>query len=314
MNDYRLRIATRGSQLALAQTELVIQRLRAIEPAIQPQIIPITTRGDQHADAPLWKMPGSGFFTAQVEQALLEGHADWAVHSLKDLPSAIRPELTIAAMLPRANPADVLVSREPMGALTDLPQPFVVGTSSPRRMALLASRYPNVSVRALRGNVPTRLEKLRRGEYDAILVAAAGLERLGIQDEFHFLELDPTVFVPAAGQGIIAVQSRADDSQARELAAGLNDPVTALCARAERAVVASLHPGCHTPLGVFAQVSGDLLTVYAFAAPLSGWPAIHRYVTGACGQALAIAVQLVDELKRGGIENVLNAFQEQQND
>lgn len=314
MSRNRLAIATRGSDLALAQTRQVIQRLVEIEPTIEPQIIPIVTRGDQNPDTPLWKLPGSGFFTAQVEAALLENRADWAVHSLKDLPSEIRPELTIAAVLPRANPADTLVSRAPLEKLDDLSENAVVGTSSPRRAALLASLRSDLDIRPLRGNIPTRLEKLRRGDYDAIVVAAAALERLGVQNQFHRLQFDPATFVPAAGQGIIAVQARADDRRANELARRICHLQTAVCAQAERAALAALHPGCHTPLGVFAELKNDRLTLYAFAAPLAGWPTLRRSVSGQPQQADQLAAQLVEQLKQAGIDEILNAFENPKNE
>jgi len=308
MSGRILRIATRGSALAVAQTELVIRCLTAAHPQLQVELVTIQTRGDQQQHAPLWKLEGYGFFTTQVEAALLDGRADMAVHSFKDMPTQSDARLTVAAIFERLYPEDAMVAASEATCLDDIPQGAKVGTSSPRRMAQLAALRPDLDVRPLRGNVETRVQKVRTGEYDAIVLARAGLERLGMSDAISFC-FDPTVFVAAPGQGALAIQTRADDAATQALVACLNHTPTAVCVQAERAVLAALHPGCHAPVGVHARRVGDELEIFALAAPLQGWPCLRRQVRGdyRCGDALA--AELVEQLRQGGVEDILKPYE-----
>lgn len=309
MNGGRaVRIATRGSALAAAQTELVARRLMAEHPDVRVELVTIQTRGDQQQGAPLWKLEGYGFFTTQVEAALLDGRAELAVHSYKDMPTQTDAGLTIAAIFERAHPEDVAVAASEWVSLEEVPEGAIVGTSSPRRIAQLAALRPDLDLRPLRGNVETRVQKVRSGEYDAIILARAGLERLGMGDEIAFC-FDPTVFVAAPGQGALAIQTRADDTATRSLAACLNHEPTAVCVAAERAVLAALHPGCHAPLGVYARLVGDTLEIFALAAPMRGWPCLRRQVRGHRRDGLTLAAELVEQLRQGGVEAILKPFE-----
>lgn len=308
MSGRTLRIATRGSALAVAQTELVVDRLMAAHPQVQVELITIQTRGDQQQHTPLWKLEGYGFFTTQVEAALLDGRADIAVHSFKDMPTQTDLRLRIAAIFERIHPEDAAITAVQAACLADIPQGATVGTSSPRRIAQLAGQRPDLDIRPLRGNVETRIRKVRNGDYDAIILARAGLERLGLADAIAFC-FDPTVFVAAPGQGALAIQTRADDSAAQALVACLHHTVTAVCVQAERAVLAALHPGCHAPVGVHARLCGDVLDIFALAAPLRGWPCLRRQVRGDCRCAEALAAELVEQLRQGGVEDILKPYE-----
>ncbi len=308
MSGRTLRIATRGSALAVAQTELVVKRLTAAHPQIRVELVTIQTRGDQQQHAPLWKLEGYGFFTTQVEAALLDGRADMAVHSFKDMPTQADARLTVAAIFERMYPEDAAITASQAACLNDIPEGAIVGTSSPRRMAQLAGLRPDLDLRPLRGNVETRIQKVRNGDYDAIILARAGLERLGVADAIAFC-FDPTVFVAAPGQGALAIQTRADDTATQALAGCLHHTPTAVCVQAERAALAALHPGCHAPVGVYARRIGDALEIFALAAPLRGWPCLRRQVRGDYRFADALAAELVEQLRQGGVEDILKPYE-----
>lgn len=308
MNAPVIRIATRGSALAIAQTTRVAERLMAAHPQVRVELVTIQTRGDQQRHVPLWKLEGYGFFTTQVEAALLDGRADLAVHSYKDMPTQSDVRLSAAAIFERTHPEDAAVTASAASCLAEVPDGAVVGTSSPRRMAQLAGLRPDLDVRPLRGNVETRIQKVRNGDYDAIILARAGLERLGMSSEIAFC-FDPTVFVAAPGQGALAIQTRADDAATQTLAACLHHTPTALCVQAERAVLAALHPGCHAPVGVHARLMGNELEIFALAAPIQGWPCLRRQVRGDCRCGEVLAAELVEQLRQGGVEDILKPFE-----
>jgi hydroxymethylbilane synthase len=259
-----IRIGTRASVLALAQARSVAA---ALGPA-DVEIVPMRTEGDRLADARLAVVGGKGLFVREIEDALLRGDIDAAVHSLKDLPADQPSGLTLAAFPAREDARDVLVARQP-ATLHTLAPGARIGTSSPRRRALLLSMRPDLVVEPIRGNVDTRLRKLADGAFDAVVLAAAGLRRLALAPE-HCQPLDPEVFVPAVGQGIIAVQARGDDEATQARLRQVDEPATRLCALAERACLARLGASCNTPMAAHARLDGATLRMTAIVASEDG--------------------------------------------
>ncbi len=267
MSPRTLTLATRGSKLALAQSGRVAGMIEAVHPGVRVTLRQVVTSGDTTA-GPLRDHGGKGLFVKEIEQALLRGEADVAVHSFKDVPVTMplvegaEHALTIAAVPARADVRDVLLSVAG-GGLEELKQGAIVGTSSPRRRALLLDARPDLNVVELRGNVDTRLAKLAAGEIDAIVLARAGLERIGRHDEGSGGGglLDPERFVPAAGQGALAVQCRAEDAEVRDLLAALDDAQSRCCVEAERRVVELLEGDCTSPIGAWATLDGEALQV-----------------------------------------------------
>ncbi len=241
-----IKIATRGSKLSLIQTKIAIKYIKKAIPNAEPIIIPIKTKGDVHQDKPLYEVGEKGLFEKEVNNAILSGKADIAIHSMKDLPSKIDPRLEIALIPPRDPPYDVFVSRKEFLDPFNLPGGTVIGTSSMRRRALILHYNPNAKVKPIRGNVDTRLEKLEQGLYDAIILAEAGLLRLGVRKNYVRLPLDK--FTPAPCQGLLAVVTLADSELAKKLAKA-SDPIALREATAERAFLETVMGGCHIPLG-----------------------------------------------------------------
>ncbi len=253
-----LRIATRKSPLALWQSEHVADRLRAAHPGLLVELVPMSTRGDEVLDRSLAAIGGKGLFLKELELAMLRGEADCAVHSLKDVPMELEGPFALPAILARADPADAFVSSLYAGVAA-LPQGARVGTSSLRRQAQLRALRPDLELRDLRGNVNTRLAKLDAGEYDAIVLACAGLQRLGFASRIR-ARLDAPDWLPAPAQGAVAVECRAEDPEAHALFAVLDDAATRACVEAERAMNRALHGSCHVPVASFAQhAGGDLV-------------------------------------------------------
>ncbi len=284
-----LTFATRPSALARWQTNHVADLLRQAHPGLDIRIEVIVTQGDRNLDKPLPAIGGKGLFTAELERALREGRVDAAVHSLKDLPVEDAPGLTIGLTPPRADVRDVLIC--PAGlTLDDLPPGAVVGTSSPRRQAQLLAYRPGLTVKPIRGNVDTRIRKAREGQYDAIVLAAAGVTRLGLEDAVtQYLSLD--VMLPAPGQGVLGVQCRADDDRTLALLAAVEDSVARAAAQAERAFLAGLGGGCSIPVAAYAHpVDGGLHLTGLVASP-DGRRTLRVEGTGddplALGRALA---------------------------
>lgn len=263
-----LRIATRNSALALAQTRLAADAIRAAHPEVVVELVEVTTRGDRDQVTPLHAMGGEGVFVAAVRDAVRDGRADVAMHSLKDMPSAAVPGLIVGAMLERADPRDVFVGRGGR-RLRDLPAGARVGTSATRRSALLRAMRPDIEVAEIRGNVDTRLAKVARGEYDGAILAAAGMLRLGRLGEATEI-FEAEAFLPSPGQGVVALECRADDAETLAILASIDHGPTRLAATAERAVLAALDAGCELGVGAFAQRDGDLLAIRAMLAPPEG--------------------------------------------
>lgn len=253
-----MRLATRASALALAQTELARTALQAVHPDLRVDLLEVRTEGDLLQDVSLESVEGRGFFTDALERALLAGSADLAVHSLKDLPVEIPPGLAVAAVLEREDPRDVLVS--PHGGLSDLPPSARVGTDSSRRRSQLALLRPDLDFRPVRGNVPTRLRKLDAGEYDALVLAAAGLRRLGLLERLGH-PLDPAECLPAPGQGAIALE--AAGGEWADLAGPASHRPTQAAVEAERACLRALGGGCQAPVGALAELVGGELRLQA---------------------------------------------------
>jgi len=287
-----LRIGTRGSALALAQSSLVVDALASV--GVPAELVTVVTAGDRRAPDTPW---GEGAFVTAIEEALLSGEIDAAVHSAKDVPTDEDPRVAIAAFLPRADPLDVVVARDgqAIGSLDELPAGSRVGTDSPRRTAFLLAARPDLAVHPLHGNVDTRLRRLDAGETDVLVLAAAGLERLGRSDRIGF-RLAPATVPPAPGQGALAVQVRSDDAHARAVVARLDDPPTRAAVEAERALLAASGGGCRAPVGALGRVSGDRLDLLGgYARPDGGLVAIAS-ATGAATDAVGVAWTLLDAI------------------
>ncbi len=292
----RLRIGSRGSALALAQTRLAIARLASIAPQLpQPEIVTIKTTGDRVQDRPLAEIGGKGLFAKEIEIALLAGELDFAVHSLKDLETSLPHGLTIAAVLPRADPRDALIAPG-IKSLADLPQGGAVATGSVRRAAQLRALRPDLAIAPLRGNVDTRLAKVRAGAVAATVLAMAGLARLQLNVP-EAVPLDPDLMLPAAGQGLIALECRADDAAIVELLARIGDAAAMPALTAERALLAGLGGSCKTPIAALAEPHGDGLRLRAMVARADGRLIVRAERTGAVADAAALGRDAADELK-----------------
>ena len=272
-----VRVGTRSSALARLQTDIVLDLLRPLYPDLEFQVVTVTTHGDANQSAPLAGM-GLGVFVKEIEQQLLDGRLDMAVHSLKDMPTLLPDGLALAALLPREDPRDVLVNR--FGCrLEDLPQGALIGTSSPRRQSQLLSRRPDLTVVPIRGNVETRLRKSEGEECDGAILAAAGLLRLGLGDRVTEY-LSPQSFVPPPGQGILAVETRADDDRVAGILRAVDHAATRYAATAERAFLERLGGGCQVPVGAYAQSDGDLMNLTVFLGSLDGRQTFQAKVRG----------------------------------
>ena len=268
MSARALRIGTRAAELALWQARHVEALVRGQPGAPAVELVRIKTSGDRAGEVPLWKLGGRAFFTREIDNALLAGTVDIAVHSLKDLPTQLEAGVTLAAMLARADARDALVSRDGRH-FAQLPRGARIGTSSLRRRAFVARLRPDVVLAELRGNVPTRLQRLRQGDYDAIILAAAGLERLGLTSQITEY-LDAADFPPAVSQGVIGVCTRTDDTDALRWLVPLDDRATRLAASAERALLRRIEGGCQVPLGALATLVNGRLNLDASVCALDG--------------------------------------------
>lgn len=308
----KLVIGTRGSRLALWQAEHIKARILADDNGVDAvELEIIKTRGDKILDVTLSRVGGKGLFVKELEEALLAGRVDLAVHSLKDMPSALPEGLTLACIPERADPRDAWV--RPAGAeptsLSELPPGAIVGTASLRRGALVLAGRPDLEIIPLRGNVPTRLRKLDEGAdgMQAIILACAGLRRLELSERITEA-LDPDVFVPAVGQGALAIEIREDDPRVSAVVARLHDPDTADAVTAERALLARLEGSCQVPLGAHATLDGDTLTLDGFVANPDGTGFVRQARTADRVDAAKLGVELADELLGRGAKEILAAL------
>ena len=300
-----IRIATRASKLALAQSHYVASCLKNISDDIDISIVEISTKGDRDRSDFLYKTGTVGFFTSEVENALLDSRADLAVHSFKDLPTAISPGLMIAAVPKRENPADALVCVKSAASIETLPKGATVGTSSLRRIAQVKNIRPDLDCVPLRGNVETRIAKVGSGNIDAIVIAAAGLNRLGLSEKITAI-LPPKIFVPAPAQGALAVQIREDDTELEKMVKKLDVKDARITAETERCVLAAMHGGCSIPLGVYARIEDDKIIVDAVISDLDGKNLIRRSAVDSVENAVDCAARLAEELLDAGGKNILD--------
>lgn len=300
-----LRIATRQSRLALWQAEFVAAQLRAKHPTLDVELVPMTTQGDRVLDRALSEVGGKGLFIKELEIAIEERRADIAVHSMKDVPGELPPGMTLAAMLPRADPRDAFVSLR-HASFETLPQGARVGTSSLRRQCQLKSVRPDLQIVALRGNVDTRLRKLEEEQYDAIILAAAGLIRLGLQHRItRYIEFD--LSLPAVGQGIIGIECRADDERSVALVQALDDPAARHCCEAERAFTVRLQGSCQSPIGGFAELRNGELRLRGVVGSEDGATVYRGDVRGPASSARNLGMELADRLLAAGADKLLAA-------
>lgn len=305
-----LRIGTRGSALALWQAEHVRARVGALEGAPPVELVHIETKGDRIRDVALSRLPGKAFFTKELEEAITDGRIDLAVHSLKDVETATPPELVLGAILEREDPGDVLVAR-PGLRLDSLPAGARIGTSSLRRAAFLRRWRPDLDVVDLRGNVPTRLRRLDEGDFDAIVLAAAGLKRLGLADRItDHVPFD--VMLPAVSQGAIAVQFRADDERVARWIEPLDHTPTRIRTIAERALLREVEGGCQVPLGAHATIRGDRLELVAAVASLDGSRSVAGDAAGELGAADALGRGLAADLLERGAHAIMAGIRAEQ--
>lgn len=302
----KLVIASRESALAMWQAEHIQARLQALYPETEVTILGMTTTGDQILDSPLARIGGKGLFVKELEQALADGRADLAVHSMKDVPMHLPPGFALAAIGEREDPRDAFVSNN-YPNLESLPAGSIIGTSSLRRQSQLQARFPALKVESLRGNLQTRLRKLDEGQYAAIILAAAGLKRLGLEDRIREA-IDPDQSIPAVGQGALGIEINAERHDLLDILAPLNHAETAACVEAERGMSRALAGSCQVPLGAFAQQQGDTLHMTGFVASIDGKELLRESAQGRANQPEALGQALAAQLVARGADRILAAL------
>lgn len=303
-----IKIATRRSALAMWQAHYVKDQLEQYHPSLKVELIPMSTQGDRILDTPLAKIGGKGLFIKELEVAMQEGRADLAVHSMKDVPVHFPEEFGLHAICPRENPYDAFVSNT-YTTLMELPHGAVVGTSSLRRQSQIRAVRPDLTIKDLRGNVNTRLAKLDAGEYDAIILAAAGLIRLNMQHRI-VEQLSPEISLPAVGQGAVGIECRNDDAELIALLAALNDQETALRVRAERAMNARLEGGCQVPIGSFAELVGEHIQLRGLVATPDGRTILRAQSIGDIDNPEETGKAVAEQLIAQGAADILSALHE----
>jgi hydroxymethylbilane synthase len=301
--NYTIRIATRESRLALWQAEHVAAALRASYKDVDVSLVPMTTTGDQILDRTLAQVGGKGLFIKELEVALNESRAEIAVHSMKDVPSVLPENLVINCVLQRADPRDAFVSKH-HASFASLPQGAHVGTASLRRQSQLLAARPDLKITAVRGNVETRLRKLDEGQFDAIVLASAGLTRLGLANRITEY-LDPSVSLPAVGQGVIGIECKANDYVTRAFCAVLNHLDTEHCVNAERAFAAKLEGSCQSPIAGYATLDGDELQLTGLVAATDGTKVMRDQISGPRTECIELGVALAVRMLEAGVAELL---------
>ncbi|TAE57110.1 MAG: hydroxymethylbilane synthase [Nostocales cyanobacterium] len=301
-----IRIGSRKSQLALVQTHWVREQLQKSYPDINFEVHTMSTQGDKILDVALAKIGDKGLFTKELELGMINKEIDFAVHSLKDLPTNLPEGLALAAITERENPADAVVFHEKYKGQTleTLPEGAVIGTSSLRRLAQLRNRYPHFTFKDVRGNLNTRMSKLDAGEYDALILAVAGLERLGMGDRVHQI-LSADISLHAVGQGALGIECRADDSDLITILKAIEHPQTRDRCLAERAFLRDLEGGCQVPIGVNTEIKGDNLTLTGIVASVDGQQLVKNTVTGSAKDAEKLGTELANTLRQQGATEIL---------
>lgn len=303
MANKTIRIATRQSPLALWQAEHVAARLQQAFPGLKTELVKMVTRGDKILDAPLAKVGGKGLFVKELEQGMLDGVADIAVHSMKDVPVEFPEGLHLAVILDREDPTDAFVSNR-YSSLAELPSDARIGTSSLRRQCQIKEKFPQAEILSLRGNVNTRLAKLDAGEYDAIILASAGLKRLGMGARIT-ASLSPEESLPAMGQGAIGIECRINDAEIHEYLKVLHDETTTIRVRAERAMNERLNGGCQVPIAGFAEIQGDRLFMRGLVGSPDGSVLYRAKADSSLDQAEQLGQAIADDLLAQGADKVL---------
>ena len=304
-----VRIATRKSKLAMWQAEHIQARLASLYPELTIELVPMSTRGDIILDTPLAKIGGKGLFVKELEAAMLEGRADLAVHSMKDLPVEFPPGLELHTICESEDPRDGFVSNH-YQSLNELPEGAVVGTCSLRRRCQVKERFPHLIINDLRGNVQTRLRKLDEGQFDAIILAASGLIRLELGERItSFIPVEDSL--PANGQGVLGIEVRSDDDEIKALLEPLQCPTTRYRVLAERAMNRRLQGGCQVPIGAFAVVDGDHLSLRGLVGDPDGVEVIREEIQGPVEQAEALGIELAEKLLARGAGEILKAVYDQ---
>jgi hydroxymethylbilane synthase len=298
-----IRIGSRGSQLALVQTNAIADALRRLDPELQVSIEIVHTQGDLVTDRPLSEIGGSGLFIKEIEQALLDERIDLAVHSLKDLPSALPGGFALAAVTERIDPRDALVSRGP-ARIEDLSEGARLATGSLRRRSQLLALRPDLAIEDLRGNVPTRLGKFDASDWEAIVLAAAGLTRLGLAGRIR-APIPVASMLPAVGQGALALETREADAKLRERVAELDHAPTALAIRAERAFLARLEGGCQVPIAAYGEAPGDRLSLEGYVGSVDGQRHVRQRVEGPAGAPEELGLELAESMLRAGADAIV---------
>lgn len=301
-----LKIGTRQSLLALWQSNYIAACLRKQYPECEVVLKKIVTKGDRILDVPLAQIGGKGLFTKEIEEELLSGEVDLAVHSLKDMPTVLPEGLCLTVITARANVGDAFVSNK-YDSFAELPLGAVVGTSSLRRKAQLLAARPDLTIRDLRGNVDTRLRKLDEGLYDAVILAAAGLERLGHGDRIKDI-IPSDVCLPAVGQGALAIECRTDNAEVRAMLDFLNDMPTVQATSAERAFLGLVEGGCQVPIGVHADVENENIRIEAIIASLDGKTVLRDCLSGSADDAVALGKKLGEKMLANGGQEILAAI------
>jgi len=301
--DKTIRIATRQSPLALWQAEHVASRLQQAFPGLKTELVKMVTRGDKILDAPLAKVGGKGLFVKELEQGMLEGRADIAVHSMKDVPVEFPEGLHLAVILEREDPSDAFVSNR-YKSLADLPRDARIGTSSLRRQCQIKQKFPAAEILSLRGNVNTRLAKLDAGDYDAIILASAGLKRLGMEDRIT-AQLSPEESLPAMGQGAIGIECRTDDTEIHEYLKVLHDEITSIRVTAERAMNSRLNGGCQVPIAGFAEIRDNRLFMRGLVGSPDGTLLYRAEGDSRLDQAGELGKFIADDLLAQGADKIL---------